>query len=231
MKTLAFAVIVITVLTSNTQTNAQPAGPMGPGQPPKSMPKGPEARGLEPVTSFKGKIVKTISNDDFVYDGFYLLSNQDSLLVKFPPHLGKQIDALGKVGTNVTVTGTSENSPSAVREIRLVSLTANGKKVTDTAPPVPPVPTEEKFVDGTGRISSMQTDREGRVNGFVLDNKTLLRIPPQVSSQLASSVSKGVSIGYSGNQKTSKSGEMSTADYAVIRCKTLTVNGQQYLVK
>ena len=86
MKTLAFAVIVITVLTSNTQTNAQPAGPMGPGQPPKSMPKGPEARGLEPVTSFQGKIVKTISNDDFVYDGFYLLSNQDSLLVKFPPH-------------------------------------------------------------------------------------------------------------------------------------------------
>ena len=235
MKKLAFAVLAATVISS-TDVFAQPPAPVAslnapaPGSRPRPEGPGPGENGLRPISTIQGKVVKFQANGDFVLDGIYLLNGTDSLLVKFPAHLGSQIAPLAKTGAQVSVSGVTENSPFGVKEVRLVSLTAGGKTIAETAPTAPEV-VEETTLTGTGKVNSLQTDREGRVSGLFLDNKILLRLPPHVTGQLGTGVSKGATISYSGIQKAKTQGEVSLEDYKIIRCRTITVNGQQYLVK
>ena len=170
------------------------------------------------------------ANDDYVYDGFYMLNGRDSLLVKFPPHLGNTITKAAGVGSSITVNGVENTSPAGQKEIRMVSITANGNTITNT-PPANSTPPVETVVNGSGKVSNIQTNREGKVSGFMLDNNTILRIPPHVSEQLANLVQQGSSLTYTGNKKAANSNEAVAANYTIIRCTTLTVNGKQYLVQ
>lgn len=243
MKKLALAAVFISALAcSPKNVFAQIAGPLtgpgivgpgvpGPGPRPPFGPGGPAEQGLRAVTTTQGKIVKLQSNDDFIFDGFYLLSGTDSLLVKFPAQMGSKVSALTKPGSQVTVSGVLEMPPFGAKEIRMVNMSAGGKTLTDTPPTMPPVPTQETVITGNGKITSLQTDREGRVSGLFIDNKTVLRLPPHVAMQIGNSVAKGASIAYSGSQKAKEQGEVLLQDYNVIRLNTITVNGQQYLVR
>ncbi|MCF0059137.1 hypothetical protein [Dyadobacter sp. CY356] len=240
MKKLALAALFISGLTCSTNVFAQIAGPSagpvlagpaGPGPRPVHGAPVPGETGLRAVTTFQGKVVKLQGNNDFTFDGFYILNGTDSLLVKFPAHMGTQISALTKPGSQVTVSGVLENPPLGPKEIRMVNLTAGGKTLTDTPPAALPAPVQETVITGNGKVTALQKDREGRVNGLFVDNKTVLRLPPHVTSQIENSVTKGTAIAYSGSQKTKQQGEVALEDYKVIRCSTITINGQQYLVR
>lgn len=227
MKKLVMAML-ITAAAITTTVNAQPPKPGGRDMQP---PHPPRDEHLQPVSQFQGSVVKMSTNDDYVYDGFYMLNGSDSLLVKFPPHLGNQIAPLVKNGANVTVSGTLNYPSFGGKEIRMVSLTANGNTIYDAPPSRAPVLPAETFVKGSGKISATQTDREGRLNGFILDNKTILHIPPQVAAQIDAMAKTGAGIDYTGMQKTAKQGEVMAADYTIVHCNTITVNGQQYAVE
>lgn len=235
MKTLVMA--MLTAATIATTVNAQPPAPEVAGKMPpnvgreRGMRPLPAGEELQQVTTFEGKAIKMIANDDYMYDGFYMLNGSDTLQVKFPPHLGSEITALVKSGTNVTGNGVLHNPPLGGKEIRMVSLTANGKTIIDVPPAITPTPPVEKFVQGDGKITSLQSDREGRVKGFIVDNKTILRIPPHVAMQLGSMAQTGVAIAFTGMHHAAKQGEVAAADYTIIHCNTITVNGRQYLVK
>ncbi|MBE9462699.1 hypothetical protein ACFP1I_09315 [Dyadobacter subterraneus] len=243
MKKLALAALFISVVTGSTNhVFAQIAGPLagamiagpgvnGPGPRPPFGPGAPGEQGLRAVTTVQGKVVKLWGNDDFVFDGFYLLSGTDSLLVKFPAHMGSQVSGLTKPGSQVSVSGVLEMPPFGSKELRMVNLNAGGKTLTDTPPTMLPTPAQEIVVSGNGKVTSLQTDREGRVNGLFVDNKTVLRFPPHIAAQIGNSVAKGTAISYSGSQKSKEDGEITLQDYKVIRCNTITVNGQQYLVR
>ena len=243
MKKLALAALFISGLTAGSNVFAQVPGPpvgpklagpieKGPGQrPPLGIRPAPGEPGLRTVNTVTGKVVKLQANDDFVFDGFYMISGSDSLLVKFPAHMGSQISPVAKPGSQITVSGVSENQGSGTKEMRMVSITAGGKTLTDNPPATPITPAQESTVTGNGKVTSLQTDREGNVNGAFIDNKAVLRFPPHVSAQLGNTLTKGSAISYSGSQKNKEQGEILLEDNKVIRCNTITVNGQQYLVR
>ncbi|MCF2489172.1 hypothetical protein [Dyadobacter sp. CY347] len=243
MKKLALAALFIYGLTAGSNVFAQIqapadgpklAGPMakGPGQqPPHPGQPAPGEQGLRVVSTVTGKVVKLQGNNDFVLDGFYMINGSDSLLVKIPAHMGSQISPMVKPGSQVSVSGVSENMPGTTKEMRMVSLTAGGKTLTDNPPAAPVTPAQETTVTGNGKVTSLQTDREGRVSGVFIDNKTILRFPPHVSAELGNTLAKGAAVAYSGSEKNKVQGEVSLEDYKVIHCSTITMNGQQYLVR
>jgi hypothetical protein len=230
IKAMTGAMIVVVLLVCST-VNAQ-APPPGPG----ARPPGPGAA-LQPVSAFQGRVTGLSANDDYIYDGFYLQTAQDSMLVKFPGHLGTQITSLVKAGSMVTVNGTLEYPPFGGKEIRMLSLTANGQTVYDTpptpptAPAAPPAAPADNFVNGNGKVVGTELDREGRMNGLLLDNKTVLRIPPGIAAQLAGLAKNGAQVGYSGMQKMPQTGEVAAGDTKIVHCNTISINGQQFLVR
>ncbi|TLV01448.1 hypothetical protein [Dyadobacter luticola] len=249
MKTVMMAAAMMTAIMLSSGIQAQPGnvqgpdriagGAPGPGRPgpvgPRPGGPGPGgpiggpgiAGGLQPVNAYQGKVVKLQYNDDFTFDGFYILNSIDSVLVKFPAHLGKQVMSAAKVGSNVNFTGTMEATPFGASEVRLVSL--NDKMLNDS--PQTELPPAEKFVDGKAKVASLQKGRDGMVTGLILDNKTLLKLPPHVMAQMGNSLQPGSAIVYSGNQKSVNAGEISLDNYVIVRPNTLTINGQQYLVR
>ncbi len=233
-----FALTVGCLVTASVlRAQAQPAGappPPPPGNDMMAPPPGtpapmPSQQPLQTVSTFKGTVAKLATNDDYVYDGFYMLSNGDSLLVKFPPHLGAQITSVAKAGTTVSLTGVMNTAPRGEKEVRMLTLTAGGTTLADTTARTAQPPADT-YVSGNGTVTALQTNREGTVNGVVVDGKTILRIPPHIANQLTALKANGT-VAYTGMKKPVTSGEISAANYAIVHCKTITVNGTQYLVQ
>lgn len=233
MKTVMMAAAMMTAIMLTNNIHAQPglvAGPgriAGPGRPAGPGGRPGAAGGLQPVNKYQGNVVKLQYNDDTVFDGFYILNGTDSVLVKFPPHSGKQIMSAAKVGSQVNFTGTAETTPLGGSEVHLVSL--NDKMIYDS--PRSELPPAEKFVDGKGKIASLRKGRDGMVNGLILDNKTILKLPPHPLAQLGNSLQPGNTIAFTGNQKSADAGEVSLDNNVIVHPGTLTINGQQYLVR
>lgn len=206
--------------------NGAPAPPPPPG---RKAPQPPQQT-LQQVTTYKGSVVKFTTNDDYVYDGFCMINNGDSLFVKFPPHLGAQITGAVKTNSTVSVNGVMNVAPMGEKEIKMISLTAAGKTISDTAAPAA-TPPSEIYASGNGKITQIQTNREGVANGFIVDGKTILRILPHIANQLATIAKANADVAYTGMRKASNNGEVSTANYSIVHCKTITVNGSQYLVQ
>ncbi len=218
--TLALALLAF--ITVNAQPGPPPPPPGG-GIPPPGA--------LQAVSTYQGKVVKMAVNDDFVYDGFYILDNGDSVLVHFPPHLGTKITAVIKVGSSVSVNGVLNTAPLGEKEIRMVNITAGGETIADTGGPTNDIPTAETYVSANGKITQLQTNREGEVIGVIVDSRTILRIPPHIARQLSNALAVNAGISYTGMQKPVNNGESVAAGYKIVRCKTITVNGQQYVVE
>jgi hypothetical protein len=240
MKKAITGAILCTVLLASAIVNGQVPPPGAAGPPPPAGlgalapgPGGPGAPGaaLQPVAAFQGRVTRLSANDDYVYDGFYLQTAQDSMLVRFPVHLGAQITSLVKAGGTVTVNGTLENPPLGGKEVRMVSLSINGQTIYDSPPAAPAAPPADNFVNGNGKVVGTQMDREGRMNGLLLDNRTILRIPPGTAGQLAGLAKDGSQVGYSGMQKTPQTGEVAASDMKVVHCNTISINGQQFLLR
>ncbi|HEV7382775.1 MAG TPA: hypothetical protein VGN64_23430 [Dyadobacter sp.] len=118
--------------------------------------------------------------------------------------MGSQIAPVVKPGVNIAVSGVMQTNPFGTREVRLVSLDAAGKTISEASPTAPASLPEEKILTGTGKITGLQADRAGNTNGLFLDDKILLRLPPHVAAQLGTALSKGAAISYSGSQRSKK---------------------------
>ena len=113
----------------------------------------------------------------------------------------------------------------------MVSLVSKGQTLYDSPPAAPATPPMDNFVNGNGKVVGTQLDREGRMNGLLLDNKTILRIPPGTAGQLAGLTKDGAQVGYSGMQKTAQAGEVVANNMKIVHCNTISINGQQFLVR
>lgn len=205
--------------------SAQPAELYAPQSVPPPMP--PAGR-IEQVTTVNGAVTEWTYNDDFEYDGLYLNTGSATLFVKFPPHLGQQVRALGK---NLSVSGVLRYNPEGVQELKMVSMSGNGQTVYDQ-PPIPgAAPIQEQYVNGEGKVSQMQINKRGDVVGYILENGVILRIPPHIARQFPQIVQTGSVIGYTGFEKVLKTGHVRAYNYKIIRCQTISINGTQYLVR
>lgn len=197
----------------------------------RGTPPPPRREGLQTVSTYQGSVTKLVTNDDYVYDGFYILSNNENLLVKFPSHLGSQVVAVVKPGAVVSVSGVYNINPFGEKEVAMLNINANGKTISDEGAPFPPSEPIDTYVSGGGSISQLQKNREGEMNGIIIDGKTILKIPPHIGWRLGNLLQNNAKVSYTGMKKANNSGEASYGNYSLVRCKTLTINGQQYLVE
>ncbi|MCX6217123.1 hypothetical protein [Spirosoma sp.] len=189
--------------------------------------------GLTSLTTVSGTVGQLLGNDDAILDGFTLNTGSgQATTVKFPPHLGEQVQKAVKVGSTVSVSGFTDKTPTGESLFRMNSLTI-GKTTVMDAPPVHPVtpPTPLEVTTVTGKIADYRLDRGGRVNALVLDNKTVVSIPAHVAYQLTDLAKKGNTITVQGYPKQIHAGQVQLEKVNVIRASVLTINGQQYLVR
>ncbi|AKD56734.1 hypothetical protein [Spirosoma radiotolerans] len=189
--------------------------------------------GLTSLTTVSGTVGQLVGNDDFILDGFTLNAGSGSpVTVKFPPHLGTQVQKAIKAGSSVSVTGYSETPPGGETRFRMNSLTVGKTTVLDSPPVRPTTPPDAPaLATATGKIADYRLDREGRVNGLVLDDKTVISIPSHVAYQLTDLAKKGSTITVQGYPKTLRDGQVQLEKVNVLRASVLTINGQQYLVR
>ncbi len=188
--------------------------------------------GLTSLTTVTGTVGKLVGNDDLIFDGFVLNAGATPTTVKFPPHLGEQIQKAIKTGNTVSVTGYADGAPQGETRFRLVSLTAGKTTVFDTPPARPTTPpAAPTLTTATGKIADYKLDRQGRVNGLVLTDNTVVRIPAQVAYQLTNLATKGAAITVQGYAKPLREGQVQLEKTNILRASVLTINGQQYLVR
>lgn len=217
------------VAVTTVVAGLQPPPPPPPGRP-GMLPPPPPPMELQEVHTYTGTIVSFAANEEFIYDGYYLADHGDTLMVKFPPHLGATLRDELKPGKSATVTGSMNMAPTGEKEIRMLSVLAGGKTISDTGTSGP-LPPSETVISGSGKITSLQLNRENVVSGLLIDNNTVLRIPPPVATQLGNSLKVGAAIAFTGMKRSKSNGEAFQGNYTLVHCQTITLNGHQYLAQ
>ena len=92
----------------------------------------------------------------------------------------------------------------------------------------PPTPT---LTTVTGKITDYKVGRDGRVNGLVLSDNSIVRIPSHVAYQLTNLAKKGTDVTVQGYANQPREGQVQLQKVNILRASVLTINGQQYLVR
>ncbi len=123
-------------------------------------------------------------------DGFILA---DGTEVKTPPHLSTELVFAAKPGDSVTVRGLRASSLPLVQAVSITN-DATGRRVVDNGPPGPgrgARATSAASTELEGRVRMPLHGREGEVNGALLEDGTVLRLPPAEAIRLAALLQPG----------------------------------------
>ncbi len=118
----------------------------------------------------------------------------DGTEVHLPPHLGTQLVLAVKPGDAVTIRGLRAR---AIPMIQALSVTngATGAAVTDNGAGGPPGPGGgEQTLTVQGRIKEQLHGPQGELNGALLEDGTIVRLPPPEAQRLTSELTPGASI-------------------------------------
>jgi hypothetical protein len=121
-------------------------------------------------------------------------------LVTFPPHVGAALSPTLRAGEIVQVNGYSSSTTSGMQRIELITMTAAGKTFSV------PQPGQFSSYSGSGKVAQLNYNREGYVDGFVLDNGVFVKMPPPVAASLGSSLSVGSQLSITGNSHQTMTG-------------------------
>ena len=210
---------------------------------PKGGPKGEHGRGpggkhagLQTITDVRGTLSSYVAgNDDQVYDAFVLKPESGAVdTVRFPRHLGQQLQAAAKAGSAVTVSGVRRTGPDGRSHFRFVSLSSGGQTVNDTPPVRPSTPPTPETATAKGTIKELRRDPKGRIRGVVLSDQTVVQLPPHALEQLSDKLTVGAALEATGNLRTAQAGEARVAGTAaprLVHAQTLAVGGVKYLVR
>jgi hypothetical protein len=119
-------------------------------------------------------------------DGLIL---SDGTEVTLPPHLTSQIVFAVRPGDAVTIRGLKARALPLI-EAASVTNFATGASVVDTGPPTGPdrSPNEQTI---SGKIAAQLHGKRGEVNGAVLDNGTVVRLPPPEAERMQAIIQPG----------------------------------------
>jgi hypothetical protein len=133
-------------------------------------------------------------------DGFLLA---DGTQVHLPPHLSAQLAAAVRPGDNVLVQGYRSAAAPIVVAVA-VTDTATNQSVVDRGPPAPgmapPPPPPGVPNPGampttlSGRIQTPLYGPAGDLNGAVLEDGVIVRLPPPAANQYASLLTPGAMV-------------------------------------
>lgn len=178
---------------------ARPAAPDG-ARPPvpygAAVPLPPQASSAESQST--GTVVQLLLNPNGEADGLLL---SDGTQLAFPPHLGREVARILKAGDGVQASGW--RAPGAP-VLRLQTLRANGRSVTDQPPTpgaAPLAPRAEgalSELSANGRIDRLLYNDRGDVHGVLLSDKTIVRFPPHVGAAMSSQLQTGGALAVRG---------------------------------
>lgn len=211
---------------------AGPGGPAGPGHKPGHKPGRPAPRSVQELSDFSGTLTQYVAtNDEQLVDGFVLNTGSATDTVRLPRHAAQQLMAAAKAGSRVTVTGFRHTGPDGRAALHLVSLTAGGQTIKPTPPTPPTTPPTEASSTVKGTISSLRKDREGRVNGLIMSDQTIVRVPPHAAGQLSAKLRTGATVEATGYLHTPRPGEVALRSVRSLRAETLTLDGVRFLLQ
>ena len=122
----------------------------------------------------------------------------DGMEVHLAPHLGTQLVYAVKPGDAVTIHGLKARVLAMVQAMSIKN-DATGATVTDTADGGPPGPREPtQMLSATGRIKAPLHGPRGDLNGALLEDGTIIRLPPPEAERLASVLAAGMPVSVQG---------------------------------
>lgn len=166
-------------------------------QMPPPPPPGSPPRAWQQSMTIGGTVTRFTLTPRGDLDGLIL---GDGTQVHVPPHLSAELAAAVKPGDAATVSGA--RSPTGALFIAAsVTDTASNQTVVDRGPPapglIPPPPPPGVPVPGAqntmvqGRVQRLLRGPAGDVDGALLDDGTVLRMPPHVAYQFATLLAPG----------------------------------------
>jgi hypothetical protein len=159
-------------------------------------PAGAPAFDPQQLPAIEGSIARYTLTPRGDVDGFILT---DGTEVRFPPHLSTQLVFVAKPGDMVTVHGLRA---LGIPLVDAVSITndATGQTVTDAGGPPGPRPPRgggTQFV-ATGRVTMVLHGPRGDVDGAVLEDGTMLRLPPPEAARFSALLTPGQTVSAQG---------------------------------
>jgi len=118
----------------------------------------------------------------------------DGTEVKLPPHLTGQIVFAVRPGDTVSIRGLRARAIPLIDATSITNV-ATGKGVVDNGPP-DRAGYEQAF---SGRIASTLHGKRGEVNGALLEDGTVLRLPPPEAERLESWLRSGQMVSVRGD--------------------------------
>ena len=147
-------------------------------------------------------------------DGLIL---QDGTEVHFPPHLGVQVVAAVRPGEDVTVHGLKARALPLVQAMS-VTGDASGKTVVDQGPggprgpghhpPPPPPRGAGQQLQAQGTVKMQLHGPRGELNGVLLEDGTMVHLPPPEAARLAAELTPGSPIAVRGDGMDSSLGRV-----------------------
>lgn len=148
------------------------------------------------LPAIQGKVAEYSLTPHGDVDGLIL---DDGTEVHLPPHLGTQLVYAVKPGDEVTVRGLKARAIAMVQAMS-VKNDATGNTVTDNGAGGPPGPRDaQQALSATGRIKAQLHGPRGDLNGALLEDGTIIRLPPPEAERLASTLTVGTSLTVQGN--------------------------------
>jgi hypothetical protein len=138
-----------------------------------------------------GKVAEYSLTPNGDVDGLILT---DGTEVHLPPHLGTQLVFAVKPGDAVTIHGLRAR---AIPMVQAMSVTndATGNTVTDSGAGGAPGPRgAEQTLTAQGRIKAQLHGPQGDLNGALLEDGTIVRLPPPEAQRLAADLTPGAML-------------------------------------
>lgn len=148
------------------------------------------------LPAIQGKVAEYSLTSRGDVDGLILA---DGTEVHTPPHLGTQLVYAVKPGDAVTIRGLKARAIAMVQAMS-VKNDATGATVTDTSAGGPPRPRDaQQTLSATGRIKAQLHGPRGDLNGALLEDGTIIRLPPPEAQRLAPTLTVGAPVTVQGN--------------------------------
>lgn len=176
---------------------------------PMGEPEGhrPEQGEVETIT---GLVAKFVDNDRGDVDGFVF---EEGKHVHFPPHVGAAVTKAIQVGDQVTVRGRQETRPRGERVFAAQLIDAGEAKIKIE----PPRPTHARRpgrsaegppMEATGVVKKLSVNPHDDVDGFTLDDGTIVKFPPHQGSELAAIISIDAEVKVTGRRHETPQGDV-----------------------
>jgi hypothetical protein len=143
------------------------------------------------LPAIQGKVAQYSLTPRGDVDGLILT---DGTEVDLPPHLGTQLVYAVRPGDTVTVRGLHARAIAMVQAMSIKN-DATGTTIVDDGPGRPPGPRAwVEPLSADGHVKSQLHGPRGELNGALLDDGTIIRLPPPEASRLATDLTPGASL-------------------------------------